>query len=88
MGNQLTKKENDQITYLIIKYENVLAFLMKDLGWCKTMQFSIDLTDETTIYRRRHRLNKHKSKLVDERYKELHEDGLIHHQVLISQSLQ
>jgi hypothetical protein len=31
---------------------------MKDLGRCKTMQFSIDLIDETPIYRRRHRLNK------------------------------
>jgi len=29
MGNQLTKKERDQVTYLLIKYENVFAFLMK-----------------------------------------------------------
>jgi putative transposase len=41
------------------------------------MQFSIDLIDETPIYRRRHRLNKHECKLVDERCKELHEAGLI-----------
>jgi hypothetical protein len=47
MGNQLTKKERDQVTNLLIKYENVFAFSMKDLGRCKTMQFSIDLTDET-----------------------------------------
>jgi hypothetical protein len=59
MGNQLTKKERDQITNLLIKYENVFAFSMKDLGRCKTMQFSIDLTDETSVYRRRHRLSKH-----------------------------
>jgi hypothetical protein len=59
MGNQLTKKERNQVTNLLIKYENVFAFLMKDLSRCKTMQFSIDLTDETPIYRRRHRLNKH-----------------------------
>jgi hypothetical protein len=32
MGNQLTKKERDQITNLLIKYENVFAFSMKDLG--------------------------------------------------------
>jgi hypothetical protein len=50
---------------------------MKDLGRCKTMQFSIDLIDETLIYRRRHRLNKHKWELIDERCKELHEAGLI-----------
>jgi hypothetical protein len=50
MGNQLTKKERDQITNLLIKYENVFAFSMKDLGRCKTMQFSIDLTDETPVY--------------------------------------
>jgi hypothetical protein len=46
---------------------------MKDLGRCKTMQFSIDLIDETPIYRRKHRLNKHEWELVDERHKELHE---------------
>jgi hypothetical protein len=77
MGNQLTKKERDQVTDLLIKYENVFVFSMKDLGRCKTMQFSIDLTDETFIYRRRHRLSKHEWKLVDERCKELHEAGLI-----------
>jgi hypothetical protein len=77
MGNQLTKKERDQVINLLIKYENVFAFLMKDLGRCKTMQFSIDLTNETPIYRRRHRLSKHEWKLIDERCKELHEAGLI-----------
>ncbi len=77
MGNQLTKKERDQVTDLLIKYENVFAFSMKDLGRCKTMQFFIDLTDETPIYRRRHRLSKHEWELVDERCKELHEAGFI-----------
>jgi hypothetical protein len=43
MGNQLTKKEKDQVTNLLIKYENVFTFSMKDLGRCKTMKFSIDL---------------------------------------------
>jgi hypothetical protein len=41
------------------------------------MQLSIDLIDETPIYRRRHRLSKHQWELVDERCKELHEVGLI-----------
>ncbi len=41
------------------------------------MQFSIDLTDETPIYRRRNRLSKHEWELIDERCKELHEVGLI-----------
>jgi hypothetical protein len=50
---------------------------MKDLGRCKTMEFSIDLTDETPIYRRKHKLSKHEWELVDERCKELHEAGLI-----------
>jgi hypothetical protein len=50
---------------------------MKDLGRCKTMQFSIDLIDETPIYQRRHRLNKHEWELVDERCKKLHEAGFI-----------
>ncbi len=50
MGNQLTKKERDQVTNLLIKYENVFAFSMKDLSRCKTMQFSIDLTNETPVY--------------------------------------
>jgi hypothetical protein len=50
---------------------------MKDLGRCKTMQFSIDLIDETPIYRRRHRLSKHEWESVDERYKKLHEASLI-----------
>jgi hypothetical protein len=59
MGNQLTKKDKDQVADLLIKYENVFAFSMKDLGRCKTMQFSIDLTDETPIYRKRYRLSKH-----------------------------
>jgi len=50
---------------------------MKNLGRCKTMQFSINLTDETPIYQRRHRLNKHEWELVDEKCKKLHEAGLI-----------
>ncbi len=41
------------------------------------MQFSIDLTDETPIYWRRHRLSKHEWELVNERCKELHETGFI-----------
>ncbi len=77
MGNQLTKKERDQVTNLLIKYESVFAFLMKYLCRCKTMQFSIDVTDETPIYRRRHKLNKHEWELVDERCKYLHEVGFI-----------
>jgi hypothetical protein len=77
MGNQLTKKERNLVTNLLIKYENVFAFSMKDLGRCKTMQFSIDLIDETPIYQRRHRLSKHEWELVDERCKEFHEAGLI-----------
>jgi hypothetical protein len=77
MGNQLTKKERDQVINLLIKYENVFAFSMKDLSRCKTMQFSIDLTNETHVYQRTHRLNKHEWELVNERCKELHEAGLI-----------
>jgi hypothetical protein len=77
MGNQLIKKEKNQVTDLLIKYENVFTFSMKDLNRCKTMQFSIDLTNETTIYWRRHRLNKHEWELVNERCKELHEACLI-----------
>jgi len=77
MGNQLTKKERVQVIDLLIKYENVFAFSMKDLSRCKTMQFSIDLIDETCIYQRRHRLSKHEWKLVDERCKELHEASFI-----------
>jgi hypothetical protein len=49
MGNQLTKKERDQVIDLLIKYENVFAFSMKDLGKCKTMQLSIDLIDKTRL---------------------------------------
>jgi hypothetical protein len=37
MGNQLTKKERDQVIDLLIKYEIVFAFSMKDLGRCKTI---------------------------------------------------
>jgi hypothetical protein len=37
MGNQLTKKERDQVTDVLIKYENVFTFSMKDLSRCKTM---------------------------------------------------
>ncbi len=77
MGNNLTKKERNHVAYLLIKYENVFAFSMKDLRRCKTMQFSIDLTDETPLYWRRHRLNKHEWELVDEKCKELHEVNLI-----------
>jgi hypothetical protein len=39
MENQFTKKERDHVTDLLIKYENVFTFAMKDLGRCKTMQF-------------------------------------------------
>jgi hypothetical protein len=77
MGNKLTKKERDQVINVFIKYENVFAFSMKDLSRCKTMQFSINLTDETPIYRRRHRLSKHEWELVDERWKKLHEVSFI-----------
>jgi hypothetical protein len=77
MGNRLTKKERNQVTDLLIKYENVFAFSMKDLSRCKIMQFSIDFIDETPKYWRKHRLSKHERELVDERCKELHEAGLI-----------
>jgi hypothetical protein len=77
MGNQHTKKERNRVTDLLIKYENVFTFSMKDLGRCKTMHFSIYLTNETPIYQRRHRLSKHEWELVDERCKEFHEAGLI-----------
>jgi len=77
MENQFTKREKDQVTDLLIKYVNVFAFSMKDLGRCKTMQFFMNLTNETPIYWRRHRLNKHEWELVDERCKELHETGFI-----------
>ncbi len=77
MGNQLTKKKRDQVTNLLIKYENVFAFSMKDLIRCKTMQLSMDLTNETPIYRRRHKLSKHEWELVNERCKKLHEAGFI-----------
>ncbi len=60
-----------------IKYENEFTISMKDLDRCKTMKLSINLIDETPIYRRRHRLNKHEWELVDVRCKELHEVGLI-----------
>jgi hypothetical protein len=50
---------------------------MKDLGRCKIMQIFIDLINETLVYWRRHRLNKHEWELVDERCKELHEAGFI-----------
>jgi hypothetical protein len=50
MENQFTKKKKDHVTDLLIKYENVFAFSMKNLGRCKTMQLSIDLTNETPIY--------------------------------------
>ncbi len=66
-----------QVTHLLIKYENLFAFSIKNLGRCKTMQFSIDLTDETPIYQKRHRLSKHEWELIDERCKEFHEAGLI-----------
>jgi hypothetical protein len=62
---------------LLIKYENMFAFSIKDLSGCKTMKFSIDLTGETPVYQRRHRLSKHEWELVDERCKELHEAGFI-----------
>jgi hypothetical protein len=64
---------------LLIKYEyeNVFTFSMKDLGRFKTMQFSIDLTNETPIYQRTHRLSKHEWELVDEKCKELHEASFI-----------
>ncbi len=77
MGNQLTKKERNQVIDLLIKCENVFTFSMKNLGRCKTMQFFIDLTNETPIYQKKHRLSKHEWELVDERCKELHETGLI-----------
>jgi hypothetical protein len=69
MGNQLTKKERHQVTDLLIKYENVFTFSMKDLSRCKTMEFSIYLINETPIYQKRHRLNKHEWEVIDERCK-------------------
>ncbi len=77
MENQFTKKERDQVTDLLIKYENVFTFAMKDLGRCKTMQFSIDLTNKTPIYQRKHRLSKFEWELEDERWKKLHEASFI-----------
>jgi len=50
---------------------------MKDLGRCKTIQFSINLIDETHVYRRRRRLSEHEWELVDGRCKELDEASFI-----------
>jgi hypothetical protein len=50
---------------------------MKELGRCKTMQFSIELTYETPIYRKRCRLKNYEWELVDERCKNFHEAGFI-----------
>ncbi len=77
MGNQLTKMGRDHVINLLIKYENVFTFSMKNLGRCKTMQFFVDLINETSIYRRKHRLSKHEWELVDERCKKLYDGGLI-----------
>ncbi len=41
------------------------------------MQFSVDLTNETPIYQRKHKLSKHEWELVDKRCKKLHEVSLI-----------
>ncbi len=41
------------------------------------MQIFINLIDETPVYPKRQRLNKHEWELVDERCKKLHEAGLI-----------
>jgi hypothetical protein len=88
MGNQLVRKERDQVTDLLIKYENVFAFSMKNLSRCKTMQFSINFTNETPIYRRRHRLNKHEWELVMKDAKTSMRLVSFNHHVLISQSLE
>ncbi len=77
MGYHLTKKKRNQVTNFLIKYENVFTFSIKDLGRCKTMWFSIDLTNKTPVYRKKHRLNKHEWELVNEKCKELHEASLI-----------
>jgi len=37
MGNHLTKKEKDRVIDLLIKYENMFAFSMKNSSRCKTM---------------------------------------------------
>ncbi len=50
MGNQLIKTETIQVINLLIKYENMFAFSMKDLSRCKTMQFFINLTNDTPTY--------------------------------------
>ena len=41
------------------------------------MEFSLDLIDEIPIFKRRHRLSKYEWELVDARYQELYEAGLI-----------
>jgi hypothetical protein len=76
-GEPAHEEREDQVIDLLIKYDNVFTFLMKDLGRCKTMQFFIDLTYETPIYRRRHRLSKHEWELVDEICKKLYDTSLI-----------
>jgi hypothetical protein len=41
MGNQLIKKEKNQVIGLLIKYENVFAFSMKNLGIENVFAFSM-----------------------------------------------
>jgi hypothetical protein len=50
MGNHLNKGQRDRILGLLLQYEDVFAFSMKDLGKCNIMKFSINLTNETPIY--------------------------------------
>jgi hypothetical protein len=35
MGNQFTKTKRNHVTDMLIKYDNVFPFSMKDLGRCK-----------------------------------------------------
>jgi len=72
-GTSSQRRKETMSIDLLIKYENVFTFSMKDLSRCKTMYFSIDLTDETPIYREEDKLNKHEWELVDERCKEFHD---------------
>ncbi|CAM6113779.1 unnamed protein product [Calypogeia fissa] len=77
MGQQLTTNQKQQMKKLIKEYQDCFAFSMKELGKCNIMEFTIPLTDETPIFRKRHRLSQHEWELVDARCKELHEAGLI-----------
>jgi len=76
-GEQLSPEDRDRIEQVVEEHRRCFAFTIADLGRHRTYKMSIPLTDETPIFRPRHRLSPYEWEIVDRKSEELVSHGMV-----------